>query len=64
MQVDNAPRHKNALRARHAERDPGTVSVDVTRLRELGLIDQAPDGSVSVPFDAVEILVPLARAAA
>jgi len=63
MQVDNAPRHKNALRARHAKRDPATVGVDVARLGELGLIDQAPDGAVSVPFNAVEILVPLAQVA-
>lgn len=49
--------------ARQAECSPAAVGVDVARLAELGLIDPAPDGAVSVPFDAVEILVPLARVA-
>jgi len=58
----SGPRSIDEL-ARHAERDPVTAGADVARLGELGLIDQAPDGSVSVPFDAVEIQVPLARVA-
>jgi len=32
-------------------------------MEELGLVERAEDGSVSVPFDAVEILVPLAQTA-
>jgi predicted transcriptional regulator len=49
--------------ARTAGRDSAHVGVDVVRLAELGLIDCAPNGTVSVPFDAVEILLPLARVA-
>lgn len=49
--------------ARTAGRDSADVGGDVVRLAELGLIDRAPNGTVSVPFDAVEILFPLARVA-
>lgn len=46
-----------------AERNYSNVHTDVARLGELGLVERTDDGSVSVPFDAVEIVLPLARAA-
>ena len=46
-----------------AERDPAKTRADVVRLEELGLIERTADGTVSVPFDAVEILFPLAHVA-
>lgn len=48
--------------AKAADRNYSNVHTDVGRLEELGLIERTEDGSVSVPFDAVEILVPLAQA--
>jgi hypothetical protein len=33
-------------------------------MEELGLIERTENGEISVPFDAVEILLPLAKAAA
>jgi predicted transcriptional regulator len=50
--------------AKAAERNYSNVHTDVARLEELGLIERTEDGEVSVPFDTVEILLPLARAAA
>ncbi len=49
--------------AKAAERDYSNVHTDVLRLEELGLIDRAEDRAVSVPFEAVEILVPLTQVA-
>jgi predicted transcriptional regulator len=49
--------------AKSAERNYSNVHTDVSRLEELGLIEKAEDGSVSVPFDSVEILFPLAQSA-
>ena len=49
--------------AKTARRNYSNVHTDVARLEELGLVERAEDGSVSVPFDAVEILVPLAQTA-
>jgi predicted transcriptional regulator len=49
--------------AKAAERNYSNVHTDVGRLEELGLIERTDDGSVSVPFEAVEILVPLAQVA-
>jgi predicted transcriptional regulator len=49
--------------AKAAERNYSNVHSDVSRLEELGLIERAEDGMVSVPFDAVEIRFPLARVA-
>ena len=49
--------------AKAAERNYSNVHTDATRLEELGLIERAEDGSISVPFDSVEILLPLARVA-
>jgi predicted transcriptional regulator len=49
--------------AKAAERNYSNVHTDVGRLEELGLIERTEDGSVSVPFEAVEILLPLAQVA-
>lgn len=47
--------------AKAAERNYSNVHTDVARLAELGLVERADDGSISVVFEAVEILVPLAQ---
>ena len=39
--------------ARRLERDYKNVHTDVTRLAELGLVERASDGRVSVPWDVV-----------
>jgi predicted transcriptional regulator len=49
--------------AKAAGRNYSNVHTDIARLEELGLVERADDGNVSVPFDAVEILVPLAQVA-
>jgi predicted transcriptional regulator len=49
--------------AKSADRNYSNVHTDVVRLEELGLIDRAEDGSIIVPFDAVEIRMPFAKAA-
>lgn len=49
--------------AKAAERNDSNVRTDVTRLEELGLIERTEEGAVSVPFESVEILVPLAQLA-
>jgi len=49
--------------AKAAERNYSNVHSDVARLEELGLVERTDDGSVSVPFDAVEIRLPLAQVA-
>ncbi len=49
--------------ARAAERNYSNVYTDVSRLEELGLVERSDDGSVSVPFESVEIRVPLAQVA-
>jgi predicted transcriptional regulator len=49
--------------AKTAERNYSHVHTDVTRMEELGLIEKSEDGSVSVPFESVEILFPLAQIA-
>jgi predicted transcriptional regulator len=49
--------------AKAADRNYSNVHTDIARLEELGLIDRSEDGSVSVPFESVEILVPLAQSA-
>ena len=49
--------------AKAAERNYSNVHTDVSRLEELGLIERAEDGMVSVPFESVEIRFPLARVA-
>ena len=49
--------------AKAAQRNYSNVHTDVSRLEELGLIDRDEDGLVLVPFEAVEIRMPLAKAA-
>jgi predicted transcriptional regulator len=49
--------------AKAAERNYSNVHTDITRLEELGLVERTADGHVSVPYEAVEILVPLAQVA-
>jgi len=49
--------------AKAAERNYSNVHTDVTRLEELGLIERTDEGTVSVPYESVEILVPLAQVA-
>ena len=49
--------------AKSAERNYSNVHTDVARLDELGLIERAEDGTVSVPYESVEILFPLAQVA-
>ena len=49
--------------AKAAERNYSNVHADVARLEELGLIERSNEDGIFVPFDAVEILVPLAQVA-
>ncbi len=49
--------------AKAAERNYSNVHTDVARLEELGLIERSENSSISVPFEAIEILVPLAQVA-
>jgi len=39
------------------------VHTDVSRLEALGLVERDAEGAISVPFDAVEIVLPLAQLA-
>jgi predicted transcriptional regulator len=50
--------------AKAAQRNYSNVQADVARLEELGLIERTEGAEVFVPFEAVEIRVPLAHAAA
>jgi predicted transcriptional regulator len=47
--------------AKAADRNYSNVHTDVRRLEALGLVERTDEGSVSVPYEAVEILVPLAQ---
>ena len=47
--------------AKAAERNYSNVHTDVSRLEELGLIERSEEGAVSVPYEAVEIVLPLAK---
>jgi predicted transcriptional regulator len=49
--------------ARAAERNYSNVHADVSALESLGLLERSSDGTVSVPFEAIEIRMPLARVA-
>jgi predicted transcriptional regulator len=49
--------------AKAAERNYSNVHSDTARLEELGLVERTTEGTVSVPYDSVEILVPLAQVA-
>lgn len=64
--LDNLRRAGPCSVARLAEAvggDADYVAVEAARLAELGLVERGPDGTIAVPFDAIEILFPLARAA-
>jgi predicted transcriptional regulator len=50
--------------AKAAERNYSNVHTDVARLEALGLIDRDDEGEILVPYESVEIVVPLARAVA
>ena len=47
-----------------AERNYSNVHTDVARMEELGLIERSDEGDILVPYESVEIVVPLARAVA
>ncbi len=49
--------------AKAADRNYSNVHTDTGRLEELGLIERTAEGAVSVPYESVEILVPLAQVA-
>jgi len=49
--------------AKSAGRNYSNVHRDVAALEALGLIERNTDGGVFVPFDAVEIRMPLTKAA-
>jgi predicted transcriptional regulator len=49
--------------AKAAERNYSNVHTDIGRLEEIGLIERTDEGAVSVPYESVEILVPLAQVA-
>ena len=47
--------------AKSAERNYSNVHTDVARLEELGLIQRTEVDAVFVPYESVEILLPLAQ---
>lgn len=47
--------------AKAAERNYSNVHTDIARLELLGLVERTEEGAVSVPYETVEILVPLAQ---
>ena len=49
--------------AKSADRSYSNVHADIVRLEALGLIERSDDNTVVVPFDAVEILMPLTKSA-
>jgi predicted transcriptional regulator len=49
--------------AKAAERNYSNVHTDVGRLEELGLIERTDGDAIFVPYESVEILVPLAQVA-
>lgn len=49
--------------AKAAERNYSNVHTDIARLELLGLVERTEEGAVSVPYESVEILVPLAQVA-
>ena len=49
--------------AKAAERNYSNVHTDVWRLEELGLIERGDEGAILVPYESVEILMPLAQVA-
>jgi len=49
--------------AKAAGRNDSNVHTNIACLEVLGLVERTEEGSVSVPYESVEILVPLAQAA-
>ena len=49
--------------AKSAERNHSNVRTDVARLEVLGLIERGEEGSILVPYESVEIFMPLAQMA-
>jgi predicted transcriptional regulator len=49
--------------AKSAERNYSNVHTDVGRLEELGLIERTDEDAIFVPYESVEILLPLAQLA-
>ena len=49
--------------AKAAERNYSNVHTDVARLEELGLIERGEDATILVPYESVEIRMPLAQVA-
>jgi predicted transcriptional regulator len=49
--------------ARESQRNYSNLHTDVGRLKELGLVDRTDEDAVFVPYDAIEIRLPLARVA-
>lgn len=49
--------------AKAAERNYSNVHTDVSRLEELGLIERNDGNAILVPYDALEILLPLEQTA-
>ena len=49
--------------AKAAARNYSNVHTDIGRLEEIGLVERNEEGSVSVPYESIEILVPLAQVA-
>ena len=49
--------------AKAAERNYSNIHTDVSRLEELGLIERGEEAAILVPYESVEILVPLAQVA-
>ena len=49
--------------AKAAQRNYSNVHTDVGRLEELGLIERTEEDTIFVPYESVEILVPLAQVA-
>lgn len=47
--------------AKASQRNYSNVHTDIARLEVLGLIERSGAGAVSVPYESVEILVPLAQ---
>lgn len=50
--------------AKAAARNYSNVHTDVARMEELGLIERSENSEILVPYESVEIVVPLARAVA
>jgi hypothetical protein len=47
----------------HGDREEAYTFTTIEQLLELGLIERAEDGMVSVPFESIEIRFPLAQSA-